>query len=100
MFVPPPKKPGSVKDMAKMFGSNVGLENVSSNSNRIEGACHGIPNSGNTCYIGKIRSLKSKPNPCVMDHDQFHCDLFESNISFSGNPSMSEQFNSFKNFLH
>ena len=35
-----------------MFGSNVGLENVSS-SNRIEGACHGIPNSGNTCYIGK-----------------------------------------------
>ena len=53
VFVPPPKKPGSVKDMAKMFGSNVGLENVSSSSNRIEGACHGIPNSGNTCYIGK-----------------------------------------------
>ena len=39
--------------MAKMFGSNVGLENVSSSSNRIEGACHGIPNSGNTCYIGE-----------------------------------------------
>ena len=41
-----------------MFGSNVGLENVSSSSNRIEGACHGIPNSGNTCYIGKA---KKKP---------------------------------------
>jgi len=54
VFVPPPKKPGSVKDMAKMFGSNVGLENVSLSSNRIEGACHGIPNSGNTCYIAAI----------------------------------------------
>ena len=38
-----------------MFGSNVGLENVSTSSNRIEGACHGIPNSGNTCYIGKAK---------------------------------------------
>ena len=45
-----------------MFGSNVGLENVSTSSNRIEGACHGIPNSGNTCYIGK-----AKKNPGFMD---------------------------------
>ena len=70
--------------MAKMFGSNVGLENVSSSSNRIEGACHGIPNSGNTCYIGKIKIII----------------ILNMKTYFSGNRSMSEQSNCFKNILH
>ena len=52
VFVPPPRKAGSVKDMAKMFGSNVGLENTN-NSHLVDGANHGIPNTGNTCYMGQ-----------------------------------------------
>ena len=51
VFVPPPRKAGSVKDMAKMFGSNVGLENTN-NTHLVDGANHGIPNTGNTCYMG------------------------------------------------
>ena len=49
--------------MAKMFGSNVGLEDTAITGSEpetgIAGACHGIPNTGNTCYIGKC--LHSHP---------------------------------------
>ena len=48
VFVPAPRKLGSVAAMAKMFNSNVGLEDqsVETKQNFI-----GIPNNGNSCHI-------------------------------------------------
>ena len=53
VFVPPPRKAGSVAAMAKMFSSNVGLEDQSTNNASANASANliGILNTGNSCYM-------------------------------------------------
>ena len=51
VFVPPPRKAGSVAAMAKMFASNVGLEDQGTTEEDSKASFIGILNTGNSCYI-------------------------------------------------